>query len=580
MEPRRWWGLASVRAAARRPQGRPRRGPSGSSTPRRPPGDRTAPERCGLCPACRGPMEVAADYSVVVEPRADDRSPGGIQRPWPRTRGEATQARVESRPRPIAQRARGAPAVAGVATAINLVGPQGQGGASGHDVVRTGSRSRGGGGCWQQRRKRQRRRQRRVHPHRRFWSARSLWARPVARLLLTVPSIPVPSCVSATADATNYADAATLAVFGESIAHWSGAGDYAIDGFSNDWYTTAGGAGYTFGNTKVSTGGALARDDPLGSGLPTWNTVNCSQVYGRVFGQCTDLTAAQWSPPYVSAADAAAAGTVQSCAAWGAPEISYTLDQLVPDATYTVSATVAGINYYGDVYTDALCTENAAVTVVVECTGGTAVFLTAESAADQTKTAVLGNCVAGSSGSMTVTVNHWFQFYEEAIGGTTTVYVPYGNPINSTTQATEYCNYNTGTLNRYTPNLSPPYDGTLEELSDPCTFFTPPTQGGIWVSTVAATTADEDCLGAVVTDAAVRETVVSSSTDAGSPTIPDTTTTTAVACSAGEVDLVTGTGLAPLCFSGLQTTIEPDFAVYSSVFTTMFFGRDGRRLVL
>jgi hypothetical protein len=61
-----------------------------------------APDRCGLCPACRGLLAEAADYSVVVEPRADDRSPGGIQRALAaHAREVQTQARAESRPRPI-----------------------------------------------------------------------------------------------------------------------------------------------------------------------------------------------------------------------------------------------------------------------------------------------------------------------------------------------------------------------------------------------------------------------------------------------------------------------------------------------
>lgn len=38
-----------------------------------------APERCGLCPACRGLLAAAEEHSVEVEPRAGDLSPEGIQ---------------------------------------------------------------------------------------------------------------------------------------------------------------------------------------------------------------------------------------------------------------------------------------------------------------------------------------------------------------------------------------------------------------------------------------------------------------------------------------------------------------------
>lgn len=58
-----------------------------------------APDRCGLCPACRGLVAAADDYSVEVEPRAGDLSPDGIRLAL------AAHARAHhvrpARPRPI-----------------------------------------------------------------------------------------------------------------------------------------------------------------------------------------------------------------------------------------------------------------------------------------------------------------------------------------------------------------------------------------------------------------------------------------------------------------------------------------------
>lgn len=60
------------------------------------------PDRCGLCPACRGLLAKAADYSVVVEPRADDLGLCGIRLALAaHARRVQTQASAESRPRPI-----------------------------------------------------------------------------------------------------------------------------------------------------------------------------------------------------------------------------------------------------------------------------------------------------------------------------------------------------------------------------------------------------------------------------------------------------------------------------------------------
>ena len=58
-----------------------------------------APDRCGLCPACRGLVAAADDYSIEVEPRAGDLSPDGIRLAL------AAHARAHhvrpARPRPI-----------------------------------------------------------------------------------------------------------------------------------------------------------------------------------------------------------------------------------------------------------------------------------------------------------------------------------------------------------------------------------------------------------------------------------------------------------------------------------------------
>lgn len=58
-----------------------------------------APERCGLCPACRGLLAAANAYSVEVKPRADDLSADKIQLAL------ARHARAKhvgpARPRPI-----------------------------------------------------------------------------------------------------------------------------------------------------------------------------------------------------------------------------------------------------------------------------------------------------------------------------------------------------------------------------------------------------------------------------------------------------------------------------------------------
>jgi hypothetical protein len=255
-------------------------------------------------------------------------------------------------------------------------------------------------------------------------------------------------------------------------------------------------------------GAFLAKDEATLGALnsPDWNTVNCSWVYGFVSGVCTNLTASQWSPPYVSLADMAAAGSIKTCSAWGAPEISYSVDELVPGATYAVDATVSGLNYYEDVYTDAGCSESSGVSVVVECTGGTAVFLTAESTADHTMTASLGDCVADLDGKIVVTVNHRFQFYNQTLGVGDFRYVPYGNPVRLEAllagQPSTYCNYATGTLNTLTSLVGSPVAS-----SDPCTFFTPATQGGMWVSSITATVAEAGtgCSGAATSTAETRK---------------------------------------------------------------------------
>ncbi|MGB0550199.1 MAG: right-handed parallel beta-helix repeat-containing protein [Limisphaerales bacterium] len=321
-------------------------------------------------------------------------------------------------------------------------------------------------------------------------------------------------------------DATLLARYSESI---SGG---AIDAWSPEWYSQAGGSSYTYASASDPLGYAWAADNT------TFGSTCYNGIYSTAYGCAVDLSVTQWDPLTYSAVSS---NDIEVCSNYGAPEIEYEMTDLAASSTYTVDVTVEDLNYYATTFnivtfcSNGDATKTLADTVKVSCVDPATDALlmsvdvsanrTGDAADDTQSVTSFGlTCASDSEGRIKVRINQPFQFYRNVHTGD---YVPYGRPYTGTT-AIPWCYYSdgyeyVGTTTSKTLSTSP---------STPCQLFTPSTQSGIWISEIKASTA-QDCTGTSESTPVSRlpsttatSTATSTATDTGTSTASATATTT------------------------------------------------------
>ena len=246
---------------------------------------------------------------------------------------------------------------------------------------------------------------------------------------------------------------------------------------------------------------------------------DCSTTEMTSLSGCVPLDATNWlipigdgsfRPNYIGVTLAGA--PVQSCAAWGLPEISRTFRELEGEKSYTVKVTILGLDKAPDNLFKGDCANEDPVDdekVRVRCGGGW--LEVSQTGISEAAVVATLQCTSTATGQITVEVDQQYRFYR--IGTGEYNFIPPGKLYLPDTEAT---GYNPSVVD----GTSPPHCNMATnkmvvggvETADPCEFGVAGTQSGLAVSLIEITKNAEleDSIGDLTAD--IGENVVAYAT--------------------------------------------------------------------